>query len=125
MALKIVYPTSCGIDVHKTFVVACIASTNHNGITTHKNHRFSTYTSGLERCYNGCLKTIARMSAWNPPENIGFPSSMSLRKSFRLRLPIPNTSKPSGERKPTRKTPNELLTCLSTILLPEVLCPPR
>ncbi|MFC4767326.1 hypothetical protein [Effusibacillus consociatus] len=27
MALKIVYPVCCGIDVHKTFVVACIAST--------------------------------------------------------------------------------------------------
>jgi hypothetical protein len=26
MALKIVYPVCCGIDVHKTFVVACIAS---------------------------------------------------------------------------------------------------
>ena len=28
MALKIVYQICCGIDVHKTFVVACIASTN-------------------------------------------------------------------------------------------------
>jgi hypothetical protein len=28
MALKIVYPVCCGIDVHKSFVVACIASTD-------------------------------------------------------------------------------------------------
>ena len=28
MALKIVYKIYCGIDVQKTFVVACIASTN-------------------------------------------------------------------------------------------------
>lgn len=46
MALKIVYPICCGIDVHKTFVVACIASTV-KGVTTYKRHRFSTYTKGL------------------------------------------------------------------------------
>ena len=42
MALKIVYQICCGIDVHKTFVVACIASTNKQGVTTYKRHRFST-----------------------------------------------------------------------------------
>ena len=31
MSLKIVYKICCGIDVHKTFVVACIASTNDKG----------------------------------------------------------------------------------------------
>ena len=40
MALKIVYKICCGIDVHKTFVVACIASTNSKGITTYERHRF-------------------------------------------------------------------------------------
>jgi len=44
MALKIVYQICCGIDVHKTFVVACIASTNKQGVTTYKRHRFSTFT---------------------------------------------------------------------------------
>ncbi len=48
MALKIVYKICCGIDVHKTFVVACIASTNSKGVTTYESHRFSTYTSGLK-----------------------------------------------------------------------------
>ncbi|MCC9296635.1 IS110 family transposase, partial [Clostridium sp. WLY-B-L2] len=47
MALKIVYKICCGIDVHKTFIVACIATTNSIGITTYKSHRFSTYTRGL------------------------------------------------------------------------------
>ena len=48
MALKIVYKICCGIDVHKTFVVACIASTNDKGVTSYESHRFSTYTSGLK-----------------------------------------------------------------------------
>ena len=34
MALKIVYQICYGIDVHKTFVVAYIASTNKHGVTT-------------------------------------------------------------------------------------------
>ena len=37
MALKIVYKVCCGIDVHNTFVVACIASTNKQGVTTYKS----------------------------------------------------------------------------------------
>ena len=31
--LKIVYRICCGMDVHKSFVVACIASTNEHGVT--------------------------------------------------------------------------------------------
>ena len=34
--LKIVYPICCGMDVHKSFIVACIASTNEQGVTTYK-----------------------------------------------------------------------------------------
>ena len=34
--LKIVYPICCGMDVHKSFIVACIASTNNHGATTYK-----------------------------------------------------------------------------------------
>ena len=48
MALKIVYKICCGIDVHKTFVVACIASTDKHGVTSYERHRFSTYTKGLK-----------------------------------------------------------------------------
>jgi hypothetical protein len=44
MALKIVYQICCGIDVHKHFVDACIASTNNQGVTAYNSYRFSTYT---------------------------------------------------------------------------------
>lgn len=48
MALKIVYKICCGINVHKTFVVTCIASTDKHGVTPYERHRFSTYTKGLK-----------------------------------------------------------------------------
>ena len=77
MALKIVYKICCGIDVHKTFVVACIASTNKQGITTYKGHRFSTYTKGLKEllqwllesnCKDVCMESTGKY--WIPVYNV-------------------------------------------------------
>ncbi|WP_035289147.1 IS110 family transposase [Clostridium sp. KNHs214] len=77
MSLKIVYKICCGIDVHKTFVVACIASTNSNGVTTYKSHRFSTYTQGLKHllqwlldsnCRDVCMESTGKY--WIPLYNV-------------------------------------------------------
>ena len=77
MALKIVYKICCGIDVHKTFVVACIASTNSKGVTTYESHRFSTYTKGLKEllqwllvhnCKDVCMESTGKY--WIPIYNI-------------------------------------------------------
>ena len=38
------------MDVHKSFIVACIASTNEQGVTAYKSKRFSTFTGDLRRC---------------------------------------------------------------------------
>ena len=46
--LKIVYTGCCGIDVHKTFIYCCIATTDNKGITTCKSNRFSTFTNQLK-----------------------------------------------------------------------------
>ena len=77
MALKIVYKICCGIDIHKTFVVACIASTNPKGVTTYESHRFSTYTKGLKEllqwllahdCKDVCMESTGKY--WIPVYNI-------------------------------------------------------
>ncbi len=77
MALKIVYKICCGIDVHKTFVVASNASTNKQGITTYKSHRFSTYTKGLKEllqwllesnCKDVCMECTGKY--WIPVYNV-------------------------------------------------------
>ena len=52
--LKIVYPICCGLDVHKDFVYACIATTK-NGVTTYKSQRFSTFTKGLRELLSWLL----------------------------------------------------------------------
>jgi transposase len=75
--LKIVYPVCCGIDVHKKFVVACIASTNDKGVTTYKLKHFATFTSGLRQlaewlksnsCTEVCMESTGKY--WIPVFNV-------------------------------------------------------
>ena len=75
--LKIVYPICCGMDVHKSFVYACVASTDNKGVTTYKSHRFSTFTKGLRElnlwllqnnCRDVCMESTGKY--WIPVHNI-------------------------------------------------------
>jgi transposase len=63
--------------VHKTFVVACIASTNDQGVTTYKGKRFSTYTKNLRElaawlaannCRDVCMESTGKY--WHPVWNV-------------------------------------------------------
>ena len=68
--LRIVYPICCGLDVHKDFVYACIATTE-NGVTTYKSRRFSTFTKGLREllsCKDVCMESTGKY--WIPVYNI-------------------------------------------------------
>lgn len=55
MALKIVYKICCGIDIHNTFVVACVTTTNKQGVVTYNNHYSSTYTKSLKELLQYCI----------------------------------------------------------------------
>ena len=74
---EIVYPTCCGIDVHKNFLVACIAKTNEQGQTKHFIRRFSTNSGDLRKladwlasfgCKNVCMESTGKY--WIPVFNI-------------------------------------------------------
>lgn len=75
--LKIVFKICCGIDVHKDFVVACIAKTDDKNITTYQTKRFSTFTNGLRElsewlssnsCKDVCMESTGKY--WYPVFNI-------------------------------------------------------
>ena len=75
--LKIVYPICCGMDVHKSFLVACIATTSEQGVTSYKSKRFSTFTGDLRRCAvwlaeNNCRDVCMESTGkyWIPIYNI-------------------------------------------------------
>jgi transposase len=75
--LKIVYPICYGMDIHKSFLVACIATTNEHGVISYKSKRFSTFTGDLRRlaawlsennCKDVCMESAGKY--WIPVYNI-------------------------------------------------------
>jgi len=74
--VEIVYPVCCGMDVHKNFLVACIAVTNEQSHTEHHIRRFSTFTGDLRRlsewlasynCRDVCMESCGKY--WIPVFN--------------------------------------------------------
>lgn len=75
--LKIVHPICCGIDVHKKFVVATIAATDNNNVTTYETKQFGTFTKNLlklkewlslKNCKEVCMESTGKY--WIPIFNI-------------------------------------------------------
>jgi len=100
---KIVYPICCGIDVHKTFVVATIAATDKKNVTTYKTKRFSTFTKGLydlalwlqdNQCPEVCMESTGKY--WVPVYNI-------LESSCRITLAHPKYVKAIRGKKTDKK----------------------
>ena len=55
--MKVVFPTCCGVDVHKTFLVATIITTPADSLQpNYQKKRFSTFNSDLNRCADWLLE---------------------------------------------------------------------
>ena len=77
MAFKILRKNCCGLDVHKTWIFACIGITDSNGRTEYKQSRFSSFTKGLQdladwlakySCTDVCMESTGKY--WIPVFNI-------------------------------------------------------
>lgn len=76
--MKVVFPTCCGVDVHKIFVVATIITTPTDSLQPHyQKKRFSTFNSDLNRfaswilehgCLDVCMESTRKY--WVPVFNI-------------------------------------------------------
>lgn len=74
--MKIVYPICCGVDVHKTFLVATIITSQ--GITPHySKKRFSTFNNSIlqfkqwlidNNCFDMCMESTGKY--WVPVYNL-------------------------------------------------------
>jgi transposase len=74
--MKVVYPSCCGVDVHKTFLVTTIITSQ--GITPHYNkNRFSTFNNSIlkfkqwlidNNCYDVCMESTGKY--WVPVYNL-------------------------------------------------------
>ena len=75
--VDIVYPVCCGMDVHKNFLVACIAVTDERSNTEHHIRRFSTFAGDLRKladwlasfnCRDVCMESCGKY--WIPVFNV-------------------------------------------------------
>ncbi len=75
--MKIIYPICCGVDVHKKTIVATIATTDSNNITSYQMKTFSTFNSDIyafrdwlsaHSCFDVCMESTGKY--WIPIFNI-------------------------------------------------------
>ena len=76
--MKVVFPTCCGVDVHKSFLVATIIKTPKDSLQpSYQKKRFSTFNSDLNRfadwlhandCLDACMESTGKY--WVPVFNI-------------------------------------------------------
>jgi transposase len=100
---KIFRKNCCGLDVHKTWIYACIGITDTNGRTDYKQARFSSFSKGLRElsdwlakynCTDVCMESSGKY--WIPVFNI-------LEKSCFVTLAHPKYTKPQKGNKTDRK----------------------
>ena len=100
---KIFRNNCCGLDVHKTWIYACIGITDPNGRTEYKQARFSSFSKGLRKlaawlakysCTEVCMESTGKY--WIPVFNI-------LEKSCSVTLAHPKYTKPQKGNKTDRK----------------------
>ena len=103
MAFKIFRKNCCGLDVHKTWIYACIGITDTNGRTEYKQARFSSFSKGLQdlavwlnkySCKDVCMESTGKY--WIPVFNI-------LEKTCLVTLAHPKYTKPQRGNKTDRK----------------------
>lgn len=103
MAFKIPRKKCCGLDVHKTWIFACIGITDANGRTEYKQAHFSSFSNELRdladwlakySCSDVCMKSTGKY--WIPVFNI-------LEKACWITLAHPKYTKPQKGNRTDRK----------------------
>ena len=103
LAFKIFRFNCCGLDVHKTWIFACIGLTDANGRTVYKEKRFSSFSRGLRElaawlasynCTEVCMESTGKY--WIPVFN-------ALEKTCYVVLAHPKYTKPQKGNKTDRK----------------------
>ena len=123
--VSIVYPVCCGIDVHKNFLVACIATTDERNHTTHQIRRFSTNTGDLRRladwllinnCKDVCMESTGKY--WIPVFNI-------LEKTYNVCLTHPKYVKAIKGKKTDKKDAKWIAELFKCDLIRSSFIPPH
>ena len=104
MSFKVFRFNCCGLDVHKTWIYACIGITDSIGRTEYKQTRFSSFSKGLQElsdwlakyhCSDVCMESTGKY--WIPVFNI------LEKNNFFVTLSHPKYTKPRKGNKTDRK----------------------
>ena len=100
---KIFRHNCCGLDVHKTWIYACIGITDSNSRTEYQEARFSAFSQGLRQlsdwlqshsCFEVCMESSGKY--WIPVFNV-------LESTCNVTLAHPKYTKPQKGNKTDRK----------------------
>ena len=123
--MKIVYPICCGMDIHKKIIVATIATTNAQGVTTYEQETFSTFSSDviklrdwmIERnCRDACMESTGKY--WIPSWNI-------LELEIHLVIDHPKYTKAIKGKKTDIKDSKWIADLFKHDLIPASFIPPK
>lgn len=101
---KIIKKNCCGLDVHKTWIFACIGITDSNDRTEYEQARFSSFSKGLQElcdwlakynCTDVCMESTGKY--WIPVYNI------LEKNNLWVTLSHPKYTKPMKGNKTDRK----------------------
>lgn len=88
--MKVTYKTCCGVDVHKSFLVATIITTTGGIEPSYQKKRYSTFNNSILEFKQWLLDNDCHNLCWNPPVNTGFLSLIFLKMKSMSPLPTPN-----------------------------------
>lgn len=101
--LKVVHPICYGMDIHKSFIVACIAATNSVVVIVYKSKRFSTFTGDLRRCADWLAVNNCKDVCTESTGNTGFLFTIFLKPPAILFFPNLNILRIFAIRKTDKK----------------------
>jgi len=122
--MKIVHPICCGMDIHKNIIVATIASTDSNGITSYEQSTFSTMNRDViklrdwllsHNCRHACMESTGKY--WIPIWNI-------LESEIQLTLAHPKYTKAIKGKKTDKKDSKWIADLFKHDLIPNSFIPP-
>ncbi len=99
MSFKIFKFNCCGLDVHKTWIYACIGITDSNNRTEYKQARFSSFTKGLNELCDWLAKYNCKDVCMESTGKYWIPVFSYLRATQFLGYSIPSQIHKADERK--------------------------
>lgn len=103
MAFKIFRKNCCGLDVHKTWIYACIGITDTNNRTEYKQARFSSFSNGLRELADWLAKYSCREVCMESSGKYWISVFNILEKTCWVTLAHPKYTKPQKGNKTDRK----------------------